>query len=144
MVTRTTSGMTASRMHGQQRAELEHREDDEAQHQQIAENGDQAGGEQVVQHVHVGGDARDQAAHGIAVVESDVELLQVRHQLPAQVEHGLLADALHQVHLPEFEHEDPRPARPGRAVRSVRCRSRDRRAGNGSSVSGDARRVGSR
>ena len=77
----------------------------EAEHQHIAQDGDQAGGEQVVQHVHVGGDARDQAPHGVAVEKGHVQFLQVRHQLPAQVEHGALPGVLHQVDLRELEDE---------------------------------------
>ena len=63
------------------------------------------GGEQVVEHVDVGGDARHQAADRIAVVEGDVEPLQVRHQLAAQIEHGELAGVLHQVRLRELAEE---------------------------------------
>ena len=36
-----------------------------AQHQDIPHNRDQPGGEQIVQHVHVGGDAGHQAATGL-------------------------------------------------------------------------------
>ena len=43
------------------------------QHQHVAQNGDQAGGEQIVEHVHVGGDAGNQTAHRIAIVEGQVE-----------------------------------------------------------------------
>ena len=43
-------------------------------HQHVAEDGDEAGGEEVVQHVDVGGDAGDQAADGVAVVEGEVEV----------------------------------------------------------------------
>ena len=55
--------------------------------------------------VHVGGEARDQAAHRIAVVEGEIELLQVIHQLAAQVEHGLLSDPLHEVLFAEVAHQ---------------------------------------
>ena len=107
-----TSGITASiRMPVEGRAELEHREDHEAEREQVAQNRHQAGGEQLVEDIDVGGDARHQAAHGIAVVEGDVEILQVGHQLAAQVEHGLLADVLHDVHLGEFEQEDTEQGR---------------------------------
>jgi len=43
-----------------------------------------------LKHVDVGGDARHSRPR-ICVVESQVELLQVLHQLLAQVEHGKLA-----------------------------------------------------
>ena len=92
---------------GQRRAELEHGEDDEAESEQVAQDGHEARGEELIEDVDIGGDARDKAADGIAVVESDIELLQMRHQFAAQVEHGLLADVLHDVHLGELEEEDP-------------------------------------
>ncbi len=91
---------------GEQRAQPEHDGDDEAQHQHVAQDGDQAGGEQVVEHVDIGGDAGDQAAHRVVVVEGQVETLQVLHELLAQVEHGELAGVLHQVRLREFGDED--------------------------------------
>src|SRR5205085_9026348 len=63
---------------------------------------DESRGEQVVQHVDIGRDARHQAAYRVAVVERQIEALQVLHQLPSQVEHGELSGVLHQVHLGEF------------------------------------------
>ena len=58
-----------------------------------------AGGEQIVQHVHVGRHAGHQASDGVAVVELDVEPLQVPVDLHAQVEHDALAGQLHGVRL---------------------------------------------
>ena len=97
--------MAASMIAGQQRAHAEHDRHDEGQHQHVAQDGHQAGGEEVVQHVHVGGDARHQAAHGVAVVERQVQPLQVLHELLAQVEHGELAGVLHEVGLGELGEE---------------------------------------
>ena len=74
----------------------------EKQHQQIAQDHQQSGREQFVERVHVGGDARDQATHGIAIEESDIQPLQVRHQLAAEIEHGFLSDPLHQILLAEI------------------------------------------
>ena len=90
---------------GQPRAQLKHGQQDEAEHQQIADNGHQAGREQFVQDVDIGGDARDQPADGIAVVIGNVQALEMRHQIAPQVEHGALAGVLHEVRLAELEHE---------------------------------------
>ena len=87
---------------GEQRAHAVHDDDDESEHHQIAEDRHQAGREEVVEHVDVGGHAGYQAAHGIAVVEGEVEPLQMFHELLAQVEHGELAGLLHQVGLGEL------------------------------------------
>src|ERR1041385_6750954 len=90
---------------GEQRAEAEHDGEDEEKHQNVAEDVHKAGSEQVVEHVDIGGDARDEAANGIVVEEAEVEGLQVRHELAAEVEHGALAGVLHDVHLEKFGDE---------------------------------------
>ncbi len=90
------------REHG---AEAEHDEDDEGERQHVADDGDQAGSEQVVEHVDIGGDAGDETAHRVAVVECEIEGLQVFHQLLAQIEHGKLAGVLHDIGLREFGDE---------------------------------------
>ena len=64
-----------------------------------------AGGEHLVEGVDVGGEARDQAADGIAVEEADVHALHVAEDLAAQVEHDFLAGPLHQVGLDELQAE---------------------------------------
>ena len=79
MVTSTTSGITASRNAVMPGLSSQHRDDDEAEHQQIAQDHEQAGGEQLVQRIHVGGDAGDQAADGVVVVEGQIQALQVGH-----------------------------------------------------------------
>ena len=90
------------------RAHAEHDGHNQRQHQHIAENGHQTGSEQVVEHVYVRGDARHQPAHRVAVVESQIQPLQMLHELLAQVEHGKLAGVLHQIGLSEFANERPR------------------------------------
>ena len=71
-----------------------HRHDaDEREH--VAEDRDDARGEQVVQHVDVGGDARHQPADRVAVVVAQVEPLQVAVDRHAQVEHDPLPGQLH-------------------------------------------------
>ncbi len=92
---------------GHARTQFEHRYDDEAQHQQVAQDHQQAGGEQLVKRVHVGGDARDQAAHRIVIVEGKVQSLQARHHFAPQVEHGFLPHPLHDELLAEVaEHAE--------------------------------------
>ena len=90
--------------------------DDSGQHENVFEDRDHAGGEHFVQRVHVGGDARDQAADRILVVEADVHALQVAENLAAQIEHHHLAGPLHEVSLQiiEQEAEDDQPDVHGR------------------------------
>ena len=75
------------------------------QHEDVLEDGDDAGGEHFVQRIHVGGDAGDQPSDGILVEEGDVHVLQVAENLAAEVEHHLLPGPLHQVSLQEFKHK---------------------------------------
>src|SRR5207253_4044231 len=83
----------------------QHDDDDAGQYENVFDDRDHAGGEQLVERVHVGGDASDQAAYRIAVEESDVHLLQMAEDLAAQVEHHLLAGPLHVIGLGEFQEE---------------------------------------
>ena len=69
------------------------------QQEKIVDHGHDAGREQVVQRVHVGGDARHQPAHGIPVEIAHRQALQAPEDLRAHVVHGLLADALHDADL---------------------------------------------
>ena len=101
MVTSTTSGITASRNAVMPGAQFQHRDDDEAQHQQVAQDHQQAGREQLVEGVHVGGDTGDQAAHRVVIVEGKIQALQPRHHFAPQVEHGFLSHPLHDVLLAE-------------------------------------------
>ena len=84
-------------------AHVEHDGDDAGEHEYIFENGYHAGGEHLVERIHIGGDARDQPADRIAVEEGHVHVLQVAIDLAAQIEHYLLARPLHQVGLREFK-----------------------------------------
>ncbi len=90
------------REHG---AQPQHDEDNECERQHVAHNRDQARCEEVVEHVHIGGYARHQPAHRVAIVKREVEPLQVLHQLLAQVEHGKLTGVLHDVGLGELRDE---------------------------------------
>ena len=69
----------------QARAHGEHDHDDADQHQHVADQGDQALREQVVDHRHVVDDARDGHADDVGVVVAQRQRLQVAEQLAAQV-----------------------------------------------------------
>ena len=79
--------------------ERQHDDHDADEREHVAEHRHDAGGEQVVQHVDVGRHARHQPADGVAVVELDVEPLQVPVDLHPQVEHDPLAGQLHRERL---------------------------------------------
>jgi hypothetical protein len=63
--------------------------------QHVPENRHQPRREQLVQHVDVRGHPGHQTANRVAVVEAEVELLQVRKHLHPQVEHHPLPGDLH-------------------------------------------------
>src|SRR5208283_1969655 len=75
--------------------------DDEVE--KIVDDGQHAGGKHVVDGVHIGGEAGDQAADGVSVKEADVHALHVAEDVAAQVEHDLLAGPLHQVGLDKLK-----------------------------------------
>ncbi len=76
-----------------------------SEREHVAEHRDHAGGEQLVEHVDVGRDARHQPADRIAVVEPQVEPLQVPVHLHPQVEHDPLPDHLQRPGLRVLERE---------------------------------------
>ena len=86
-------------VHGQ------HHAHDPEEREEVAEDGDHAGGEELVDGVHVGGHARHQPADRVLVEEADVQPLQVRVDLAAQVHHHALAGHLQDVDLPEAHDE---------------------------------------
>ena len=81
----------------------EHDGGHDGQREGVIDDGQHAVGKHVVDGVHVGGEARDQAADGVNIEESDVHALHVAENVAAQIEHDLLADPLHQVNLDELE-----------------------------------------
>ena len=89
----------------------QHHAHDADEREHVAEDRDDAGREQIVQHVHVGGDARHQPADRIAIVVLQVEPLQVAVDRHAQVEHDALAGQLHRPGLHVFGRERQRPGR---------------------------------
>ena len=98
---------------GQRQPPVHPQHDDDEDHQQegVVDHRGDARGEEVVERVHVGGHARDQAAHGAAVVEAHRQALQVLEDLLAQVVHGVLADLLHHADLQVLEGEAQRQRR---------------------------------
>ena len=90
----------------------EHHDHDADQREHVAEDRDHAGREEVVQHVHVGRDARHQPADRVAVVVAQVEALQVAVDRHPQVEHDPLPGQLHRPGLDvlggERDHQDGR------------------------------------
>ena len=92
---------------GQRQAPVhaEHHDHDPGQREDVAEDGDDAGREQLVEHVDVAGHARHQPADGVAIVEPQVQPLQVRVQLHPQVVHDALAGQLHHPGLHVLERE---------------------------------------
>ena len=82
----------------------QHHEDDAEQDEDVLEDCEDAGGEHLVQRVHVGGEAGDEAADGVAVEEGNVHALQMAEDLGAHVVHDLLAGPLHEVGLRELKH----------------------------------------
>jgi len=81
----------------------EHDGDDEGESEHVFKDGEDAGGEHLVEGVDVGGDAGDEAADGVAVEEGDGHALDVAEDLAAEIEHDLLAGPLHEVGLNELE-----------------------------------------
>ena len=90
---------------GERPAHAHHDDDGEAEHEDVVEDGQDAGGEHLVEGVDIGGDAGDETADGILVVEGGGHALEVAEDLATHVEHDLLAGPLHEVGLEEFEEE---------------------------------------
>ena len=88
---------------GQPPVDGEHDDGHDGEVEEIVHDGQHAGGEHVVDGVDIGGEARDQPAHGMGVKEADVHALHVAEDVAAQIEHDLLAGPLHQVGLDELK-----------------------------------------
>ena len=93
------------RQQRQLRVHPKHHDHDAHEREEVPEDGDHAGGEQVVQHVHVRGHAGNHPPHGVAIEEAQLQALQVRKDLFAQIVHHALADHLHGEVLSEFQQE---------------------------------------
>ncbi len=122
LVAQTMSGQHGEGDQRQPPVHLQHDADDAGEHEDVFEDRDHAGGEHFVQRVDVGGDAGDQAADGILVVEADVHALQMAEDLAAQIEHHLLPGPLHEVGLQEFQQEAEQHRAHVQGRRSGRCR----------------------
>ncbi len=86
-------------------AQVQHGGDNERENQHISKDGDEAGREQIIEHVGVAGYTGDQAADRVAIVKCQVELLKALHHFAPEIEHGALAGVLHDVGLGELAHE---------------------------------------
>src|SRR6266446_1046740 len=93
------TGKNGERVEGQARVHPEEQTGHDREEEKIIDHGDDAGGEEIVEGVDVGGDASDQAADGVAVEVAHRQALEVRENSGAHVVHGLLADALHDADL---------------------------------------------
>ena len=108
---------------GEAPVEGDHHRHDPDQGEEVAEDGHDARGEQLVHRVHVGGDPRHEPAHRVAVEVAHVQPLQVREDLAPHVLHDPLPGHLHDVVLPEAhdegggEGQEVEPGHPGEARR---------------------------
>ncbi len=120
----------------------QHHAHDADEREDVAEDRDDAGREQIVQHVHVRGDARHQPADRIAIVVAEVEPLQMAVDRHPQVEHDPLPGQLHRPGLRRTRRRTPARARRGRATASRPSPSSWRVAM--CSIDGDLHQVGLR
>ena len=104
-VSRSSSGTMENATSASRQSSQNRTPDDAREEQDVAEDRHDAGREELVQGVHVGGHPGDQPADGVAVVEGDGQALQVAEDLPAQVVHDVLPHELHHVAL-GVEHEE--------------------------------------
>ncbi len=108
MVAKKARGNQDQRQHGegdegQPPVDAEHDRGHDGEVEKVVEDGQHAAGKHFVDGVYVGGEASDQAAHGVGVEEADVHALHVAEDVAAQVEHDLLAGPLHQIRLNELK-----------------------------------------
>ncbi len=82
----------------------QHDHHDAEQDKDVFEDSEDAGGEHLVQRVHVRSETGDQTADGVAIKEGDVHALQVAEDLRTHVVHDLLAGPLHEVGLGKLQH----------------------------------------
>jgi len=96
------------------------------EHEQVFEDGNDAGGEHLIQRIHVGGNAGHETSHGVLIEESNVEALQMAKDLAAQIEHHFLTGPLHEIGLQKLEHErhDQQSHVDGRDLRDASDRAR--------------------
>ena len=81
----------------------DHDGDDEDEQKDVLEDGQDAGGEHLVESIDVGGDAGDEFADGVAIEEGRMHGLDMAEDLAAEIEHDFLSGPLHEVGLDEFE-----------------------------------------
>ncbi len=96
-------GQHGKRDQGQPPVHAQHDDHDEEENEHILKNGEDPGGEHLVQCVYVAGEPGDQAPYRIAVEKAYVHALDVAEDLAAHVEHDFLSGPLHQVGLHKLE-----------------------------------------
>ena len=111
---------------GERPAHGDHDGDDVGEREDVLKDGEDAGGEHLVQGIDVGGDAGDEATDRIAIEKGDVHPLEMAEDLRPEIEHDLLAGPLHEVGLDELEQKGENE---GAEVESGDLR--DARDGNG-------------
>ncbi len=104
-VMRTMSGSTEKATSASRQFIVSEHDHDAGEREHVAEHRDDARGEQVVEDVHVRRDAGHQPADRVAVVELDVQALQVPVDLHAHVVHDPLPESLQDVGLQVLEDE---------------------------------------
>ena len=98
-VTITISGSTEKCHERQPPVHEQQHDHDPGQREHVAEHRDHARAEQIIQGVYVGRHACHQPTDRVAVIEAEIEALQVARDLHPQIEHDPLARQLHGVGL---------------------------------------------
>ncbi len=109
---------------------------------EVVDHGDDASSEEIVEGIHIRGDARDQPADGVAVKVAHRQALHMAEDFTAHVVHGLLADALHDANLDvlceEVEHQHGKKEQAKPADARPRGRFREKMIQRGNKVAVDA------
>ncbi len=98
-------GQYAERHERQLPVHAQHGGHDEDQREDVAEDGDDPRAEQLVEGLDVARNPRDEAARGIAVVEAQVQALEVSEELGSQIVHDALTQPGREQALPVLERE---------------------------------------
>src|SRR6266536_3484317 len=105
---------------------ISHNSDNGHDHDQVAKQVGNAGGQQFVQRVNVGGQPRHDATNRIAIVISHLLVLQLVIDLATQIEHYVLADTVQKYNLKVRKDKsnklnaDVQQRKPGDPIRSPR------------------------
>jgi hypothetical protein len=119
---------------------------EDGEKEEIVDHGHDAGGEEIVEGIDVGGDARNQAADRIAIEVGHRQPLDMAEDRGAHVVHRLLADALHDANLDilreevEEQHAEENDADDGDAAPRCRLDELVAHAGDEIFVDGDLKK----